>query len=132
VKPALKNFADLAEFLQIGRRDFDSLWGKLFTKGDAMPSAIGPPAGKALVFRFRGGPDDGNALRFDPPHAMRGAAHTLWATTRSGAVGQHFLWFAAGRGCSYKVIAKSDSHETIYVTCQHVESEVPLEPNQPQ
>jgi hypothetical protein len=88
-----------------------------------MPDANKPSSGKVIVFRFRGGNRDGQAICSDQPREGLNEANAFWAMTRKGVVGRRFDVPAPGTSGAYhryKVVSKHEVGGEIHVTCEHV------------
>ncbi len=77
---------------------------------------------KVIVFRFRGGARDGDAVRSDLPAGSRNEAELLWKKSWEGTVGRRFdvsepVTLAYGR---YQVVSKYEVDNEVHIMCDIV------------
>jgi hypothetical protein len=79
-------------------------------------------AEKVVIFRFSGGPRDGQTVRSDQPQQGVNEAQTYWALTRKGLIGRRFDVPAPADLAyhRYKVTSRWEDSGEIHVTCSHV------------
>jgi hypothetical protein len=75
-----------------------------------------------IVFSFRGGVRDGQAIRSDGSEPEQREAISIWKQTLKGMIGRRFDVGTPGSPVfqRYQIASKREIDEEVLITCEHV------------